>query len=97
MCLGVPGRVEELDPAAASAVVDVEGARRSVCTLLLGDDVGPGDWVLVHVGFAMARIDEAEATATLDLLAAAVAAEDGPPPGQPDLPAGDGPEWGGPR
>ena len=75
MCLGVPGRVEELDPAAASAVVDVEGARRGVCTLLLGDDLRVGDWVLVHVGFAMARIDEAEAAITLDLLARAVAAE----------------------
>lgn len=77
MCLGVPGRIEVLDPAAASAVVDVDGARRSVCTLLLGDTLRVGDWVLVHVGFAMALIDEQEAAATLDLLASAIASGHG--------------------
>lgn len=75
MCLGVPGRVESLDTSASEAVVDVDGARREVCTLLLEDGVAVGDWVLVHVGFAMARIDETEARRTLDLLREAIAAE----------------------
>ncbi len=51
------------------AWVDVAGARRKVSIALLdGEDVGPGDWVLVHVGFALSKLDEAEAQATLELL-----------------------------
>lgn len=74
MCLGVPALVEQVGDGVAT--VDVTGARREVCTLLLGDGVAPGDWVLVHVGFAMALIDEDEAHRTLDLLAQAVGALD---------------------
>lgn len=74
MCLGVPGRiVEVVDPANAIAVVDVAGVRRSVNITCVIDDAHPahacvGQWVLVHVGFAMSRIDEAEAARTLALL-----------------------------
>ncbi|MCD0449904.1 HypC/HybG/HupF family hydrogenase formation chaperone [Actinocorallia sp. API 0066] len=51
------------------ALVEVAGVRRPISVGLLGPDgVRPGDWVLVHVGFAMSRIDEAEAAATLKLL-----------------------------
>jgi hydrogenase expression/formation protein HypC len=53
------------------ATVDVGGVRRTINTFLIGQDgeeVAPGDWVLIHVGFAMSRIDEAEAAATLRLL-----------------------------
>ena len=57
------------------AHIDVSGAGREVSTLLLADPVAVGDWLLVHVGFALARIDEDEATATLDLLAEALEAE----------------------
>jgi hydrogenase expression/formation protein HypC len=77
MCLGVPGQVLTLDPAAAEARIDVAGAQRVVCTLLLGDDLAVGDWVLVHVGFAMARLDEEEAHRSLALLSDALAS---PPP-----------------
>lgn len=72
MCLGVPGQVLTLDPATAEARIDVAGAQRDVCTLLLGDELAIGDWVLVHVGFAMARIDEDEAHRSLQLLSEAL-------------------------
>jgi hydrogenase expression/formation protein HypC len=71
MCLAIPGEVVELDPARPDlAKVEVSGVRRSINIGLL-DDVPPvvGDWVLIHVGFALSKIDEAEAKAVLDLLA----------------------------
>ena len=69
MCLGIPGQVVELvSPADGLAKVDFSGVRRAVNVLLLEDDLEPGDWVLVHVGFALARIDEEEARSTLELL-----------------------------
>lgn len=66
MCLSVPARIVELDRDRRTAVVDVLGATRDASTLLV-DDLAPGDWVLVHVGFAIARIDEDEAARTLAL------------------------------
>ncbi len=66
MCLGIPGQIIEInDPAQLRAKVDVDGVRREVSVALIGLD-GPdparvGDWVLVHVGFAMEKIDEEEA------------------------------------
>jgi hydrogenase expression/formation protein HypC len=78
MCLGIPGRVvKRLDDGLAR--VDVSGVRRDV-SVAFTPEVEPGDWVLVHVGFALARIDEEEAQATLDLLAEAIAAELETPP-----------------
>ncbi|ROO84658.1 hydrogenase expression/formation protein HypC [Actinocorallia herbida] len=70
MCLGIPGEIVEMLPDRADlALVEVAGVRRPISVGLLGPDgVGPGDWVLVHVGFAMSKIDEAEAAATLQLL-----------------------------
>jgi hydrogenase expression/formation protein HypC len=67
MCLSVPARVVSVDGDRASAIVDVLGATREASVLLL-PDVAVDDWVLVHVGFAIARIDEAEAAETLALL-----------------------------
>ena len=68
MCLGIPGEVVRItDTAANLAVVDVGGVRRVINVGLL-DDVTPGAWVLVHVGFAMSKIDDAEAQATLAML-----------------------------
>ena len=68
MCLGIPGQVVEMtDPDAYLAKVDVNGIRRAVSVRLLADSgIDVGDWVLVHVGFAIAKIDEREASATLD-------------------------------
>jgi len=70
MCLGIPGQVVEIVDAEQSlAKVDVNGVRRNISVRLLADDnLQVGDWVLVHVGFAMAKIDEHEAAITLDLL-----------------------------
>jgi hydrogenase expression/formation protein HypC len=74
MCLGIPGRIVKIDDAAKRlATVDVSGVRRQVNIACIVDDAHPaetciGDWVLVHVGFAMSRIDEHEAAETLKIL-----------------------------
>lgn len=74
MCLGIPGQVVEIvDPEKKLATVDVSGVRRVVnmtCVVDKENDLQSclGEWVLVHVGFAMSRIDEAEANLTLTLL-----------------------------
>lgn len=70
MCLGIPGEIVDIVPGGRDlATVEVAGVRRAVNIGLLGDgEVRIGDWVLVHVGFAMSKIDEAEAVATLQLL-----------------------------
>ncbi len=66
MCLGIPGRIVEVR--GDSALVDVSGVRRVIGTGLVEETLEQGDWVLIHVGFALSRIDEAEAAATLHLL-----------------------------
>jgi hydrogenase expression/formation protein HypC len=72
MCLAIPGQIIELvDEQNRLAKVDVAGVRRNVNIGLLdvdGSGVGPGDWVLIHVGFAISQVDEEEARATRDLL-----------------------------
>ena len=74
MCLGIPGQIVEVtDVDNFLATVQVAGVRRSINIVCVVDDAHPaaacvGDWVLVHVGFAMSRIDEAEAAKTLALL-----------------------------
>jgi hydrogenase expression/formation protein HypC len=73
VCLAIPGQVVEItDDANRLARVDVAGVRRSVNVGLLDGEadgpVAPGDWVLIHVGFAISRIDEIEARATRKLL-----------------------------
>lgn len=63
MCLAIPGKIIELDAQNAQlALVDVVGVRRKVDLGLLQDQPPvPGDWVLIHVGFAMSKISEADA------------------------------------
>lgn len=74
MCLGIPGQIVEItDVAQMLATVDIGGVRRPVNIACIVDDAHPvaacvGDWVLVHVGFAMNRIDADEAQITLDML-----------------------------
>jgi len=74
MCLGIPGQIVEIvSEDLKLAMVDVGGVRRAVNIAFIVDEDHPaaaclGDWVLVHVGFAMVRIDEKEAEATLALL-----------------------------
>lgn len=67
MCLGIPGQVVRMvDAENDLATVDVSGVQRTISVRLLADSgLAPGDWVLVHVGFALATIDEEEAEATL--------------------------------
>ena len=66
MCLAVPARIVSVDSAAFIAMVDLDGIRKEISTLLL-DDVAIDDYVLVHVGFALERIDPLEAEKTLCL------------------------------
>ena len=74
MCLGIPGRIVKIDDAARMlATVDVSGVKRQVNIACIVDEEHPvsscvGEWVLVHVGFAMSRIDELEAAETLKIL-----------------------------
>ena len=75
MCLGIPGQIVAIsDVENMLGIVEVSGVRREIQLACIIDDQHPiesciGDWVLVHVGFAMSRIDEAEAAQTLALLA----------------------------
>jgi len=74
MCLAIPGRIIAIDDVAKKlATVDVSGIRRQINIACIVDAAHSvescvGDWVLVHVGFAMSRIDEAEARLTLQIL-----------------------------
>ena len=70
MCLGIPGQVLEfLADQPDLARVDVSGVRRVINVGLLADDPPePGEWILIHVGFALSKIDESEAAAALEFL-----------------------------
>ena len=69
MCLGIPGQiVEVVDPEHHIAKAEVSGVRRNVNIGLLAGDISIGDWVLIHVGFALSKIDEEEAQATREFL-----------------------------
>ncbi|HEB62918.1 MAG TPA: HypC/HybG/HupF family hydrogenase formation chaperone [Gammaproteobacteria bacterium] len=64
MCLAIPAKIESLDALASTAIVNLNNIRKEVSTLLL-DEVTVGDYVLVHVGYALERIDPVEAARTL--------------------------------
>jgi hydrogenase expression/formation protein HypC len=73
MCLAIPGQIMQVvDDANRLAQVDVAGVKRTINIGLLDEDpgggAGPGDWVLIHVGFALSKVDEEEAIATRKLL-----------------------------
>jgi hydrogenase expression/formation protein HypC len=70
MCLGIPGRVIDRrdDGGLPMGTVDFGGVRRDVCLAYVADEVAPGDYVVVHVGFAISKVDEAEARRTFALL-----------------------------
>ena len=70
MCLGIPGQILEMvDDANSIAKVNVSGVKRNVnVALVRPDGIEPGDWVLIHVGFAMSKIDEQEAHETMKAL-----------------------------
>lgn len=72
MCLGIPGEIVEIvDPDNDIAKIDVGGVKRNVNIGLLNgteDSVGVGDWVLIHVGFALSKMDADEAASTIEFL-----------------------------
>jgi hydrogenase expression/formation protein HypC len=72
MCLGIPGRILEMhdERGLAMGLVDFGGVRRDVCLQYVADAVRPGDYVVVHVGFAISRVDEDEARKTFEALKA---------------------------
>lgn len=78
VCLGIPGRVLDIhdDAGLRMATVDFGGVRREAC-LSYTPDADVGTYVIVHVGFAIARVDEAEARRTLDVLRAMADAVEG--------------------
>ena len=70
MCLGIPGRILEIrnDESPPMGIVDFGGARRDVCLAYVADEARVGDYVIVHVGFAISMVDAAEAQRTFRLL-----------------------------
>jgi hydrogenase expression/formation protein HypC len=72
MCLGIPGRIVEMrdDAGLAMGVVDFGGVRREVCLAYVADEVEIGDYAIVHVGFAISKVNEEEARRTFEALRA---------------------------
>jgi hydrogenase expression/formation protein HypC len=69
VCLGIPAEVDEvLTEHPDLAKVRIDGVARLVNIGLLEEQIGPGDWMLVHMGFALSKIDEEEAHAAMDFL-----------------------------
>jgi hydrogenase expression/formation protein HypC len=70
MCLGIPGKITQMrdDLGFAVGTVDFGGVRREVCLAYVADEVAVGDYVVVHVGFAISKVDEAEAHRTFEIL-----------------------------
>ncbi|MEW6068609.1 MAG: HypC/HybG/HupF family hydrogenase formation chaperone [Nitrospirota bacterium] len=65
MCLAIPSKITKID--GSKAIIDVYGAQRDISLLLIEDEVNIGDYVLVHAGFAIQKIDTDTAKETLDL------------------------------
>lgn len=69
MCLAIPAQIVQLFPGSDLATADVSGVKRSVnIGLLEGENIAAGDWVLIHVGFAMSKVNEEEARSSLEFL-----------------------------
>ncbi len=66
MCVGVPMRVMSVN--GDDIVAEIDGVQRAASIMTLGDEVAVGDYVIIHAGFAIARLDEAEAEETLRLM-----------------------------
>ena len=81
MCLAIPSKIVKIDT--GMGTIDVDGVQRT-CSLLMLDNPQVGDWVIVHAGFALHKIDEAAAMESLKLLKEAAAFAEGQPP--PDDP-----------
>ncbi len=69
MCLAIPGRIVRMLPGTDLATADVSGVKRNINIRLLEDEgIAAGDWVLIHVGFALSKLNEEEARTTLEFL-----------------------------
>ncbi len=70
MCLGIPGRIVEVhdDHGLSMGIVDFGGVRREVCLAYVADEIELGDYAIVHVGFAISKVDEDEAKRTFEVL-----------------------------
>ncbi|KAF0220789.1 MAG: hydrogenase expression/formation protein [Geobacteraceae bacterium] len=74
MCVGVPMRVISID--GSDAVAEIDGVRREASLMLMGEEVRVGDFIIVHAGFAISRLDEEDAKETLALMREAFKPED---------------------
>lgn len=74
MCVGVPMQVVSID--GDQAMTEVDGVRREANLMLLGEEVAVGDFVIIHAGFAISRLDETEARETLALMREVLSDED---------------------
>jgi hydrogenase expression/formation protein HypC len=69
MCLAIPGQIVRLIPDTDLATADVSGVKRNINIGLVSQEgIAPGDWVLIHVGFALSKVDEQEARTSLEFL-----------------------------
>ena len=66
MCVGVPMRIISID--GTDAVAEIDGVKRDASLMLMGDELQVGDYVIVHAGFAISKLDEGEARETLELM-----------------------------
>jgi len=66
MCLAIPSRIVEIDEVTKTAVVETLGVKRRVSLLMLNEPVKEGDWVLIHVGFAIEKIDQEQALQSIN-------------------------------
>ena len=74
MCVGVPSKIKKIED--SMAIVDVLGAQREISLLLLNEDVKVGDYVIVHAGFAIQKIQEEDAKENLRLMKKMFGVED---------------------
>ncbi len=74
MCLGVPMQVISID--GNEAVAEIDGVQRAASLMLLEEEISVGDYVIVHAGFAISRLDEAEALETLRIMREVFSPED---------------------
>jgi len=67
MCLGIPGKVIEFNREEKWALVETLGVKRKIDIALIDEEISPGDYLMVHAGYAIGKIDAADAAASLDL------------------------------
>ncbi len=74
MCVGVPMRIISIE--GSNAIAEIDGVRREASLMLMDEEVREGDFIIVHAGFAISRLDEEDARETLAMMRAAFATED---------------------